>query len=128
MKFLIKKILIEKSEQNQQIGISYTFIKWIIYGTIIGLLCGIASGIFLYLLKIATNFRENYKWIILFLPVAGIVTTWLYLKYGKNSSRGNNLILEEIQNKKEKIPGRMGFLILITTVISHLFGASVVLS
>ena len=60
MKFLIKKILIEKSEQNQQIGISYTFIKWIIYGTIIGLLCGIASGIFLYLLKIATNFRENY--------------------------------------------------------------------
>lgn len=102
-----------------------SFLKWSFLGIIIGILCGIASAIFLHSLEWVTNFRENNNNIIYFLPFAGVFTSFLYLKFGKNSSRGNNLILEEIQNKKEKIPLRMGPLVLISTVISHLFGASV---
>lgn len=102
-----------------------SFIKWTFYGTIVGVLCGIASAIFLHLLDFVTNYREKNSMIIMFLPLGGVFTTYLYFKFGKNSSRGNNLILEEIQNKKEKIPFRMGILVLISTLISHLFGASV---
>lgn len=105
--------------------ISRSFIKWIFFGTLVGIFTGIASAIFLHSLEFVTSFREKHKIIIYFLPIAGVFTTFLYTKFGKNSSRGNNLILEEIQNKKEEIPKRMGVLVLISTVVSHLFGASV---
>ena len=93
-----------------------SFLKWSFLGMIVGILCGVASAIFLHSLEWVTNFRENNNNIIYFLPFAGVFTSFLYLKFGKNSSRGNNLILEEIQNKKEKIPLRMGPLVLISTV------------
>ena len=102
-----------------------SFIKWIFYGIFVGVLCGIASAIFLHSLDFVTDTREKNRWLIMLLPIAGVLTTYLYTKFGKNSSRGNNLILEEIQNKKEEIPKRMGFFVLISTLVSHLFGASV---
>ena len=105
--------------------ISRSFIKWILYGTLVGIFTGVASAIFLHSLDFVTNFREQHRSIIYLLPIAGVFTTFLYIKFGKNSSRGNNLILEEIHDEKEDIPKRMGILVLISTLISHLFGASV---
>lgn len=110
---------------NEHLSTSKSFLKWTFYGVIVGVLCGVASAIFLHSLEWVTEFREKNVNIIYFLPIAGVFTSYLYIKFGKNSSRGNNLILEEIQNKKEKIPLRMGGLVLISTIISHLFGASV---
>lgn len=123
--FKVRRKMVEYSKKSEHIGIMISFFKWLINGSIVGVLCGLASALFLYMLNSVTELREMNLWIILFLPVAGAFTTLLYLKYGKNSSRGNNLILEEIQNKKDKIPFRMGVLILISSIISHLFGASV---
>ena len=124
MKNFLMNIL-KHGEKNQHIGITISFFKWLLYGSIVGALCGTASALFLHLLGFATETREKNSWIIYFLPIAGMVTSWIYIKYGKNSSRGNNLIFEEIQNKKEKIPFRMGVMVLFSTIISHLFGASV---
>ena len=100
MKELRDKIL-KQGEKYQHIGISISFLKWLIYGSIVGVLCGGASALFLHLLGWATDTREKNSWLIYLLPIAGMLTSWIYIKYGKNSSRGNNLILEEIQNKKE---------------------------
>ena len=111
--------------QNKHLSTTKSFLKWSFYGGIVGILCGMASAIFLHGLDWVTDVRENHKEIIYFLPIAGVFTSYLYMKFGKNSSRGNNLILEEIQNKKEEVPLRMGGLVLISTLISHLFGASV---
>lgn len=111
--------------QNKHLSTTKSFFKWSFYGGIVGVLCGIASAIFLHGLDWVTDTRENNKWIIYLLPIAGVLTSYLYVKFGKNSSRGNNLILEEIQNKKEDVPFRMGGLVLVSTLISHLFGASV---
>ena len=121
----IKENIKKMGTKNEQIGLILSFFKWITLGSIVGILCGTASAIFLHLLNFVTETREKNFWLIWFLPFAGILTTFLYLTIGKNSSRGNNLILEEIQNKKEKIPLRMGGLVLISTIISHLFGSSV---
>lgn len=117
----IKKIV----KNRKSIKISFSFFKWLLIGSVIGVLCGTASAIFLHLLKAVTNFRENNYYLIFFLPVAGAAVAYIYLKAGKNSLKGNNLILEEIQDKNEKIPFRMGVLVLFSTIVSHLFGASV---
>lgn len=114
-----------KNGAAEQYGIMYSFVHWIILGAVVGALCGGASALFLHLLDIVTNTREASPWLLFLLPVGGIATTFLYSRFGKNSSRGNNLILEEIQNKKEKIPFRMGVLVLISTLSAHLFGGSV---
>ena len=90
--------------QSKHLSTTKSFLKWSFYGGVVGGLCGIASAIFLHGLDWVTDVRENHKGIIYFLPIAGVLTSYLYIKFGKNSSRGNNLILEEIQNKKEKIP------------------------
>lgn len=111
--------------QSKHLSTTKSFLKWSFYGGVVGVLCGIASAIFLHGLDWVTDVRENHKGIIYFLPIAGVLTSYLYMKFGKNSSRGNNLILEEIQNKKEDVPLRMGGLVLVGTLISHLFGASV---
>ena len=105
--------------------VSKSFMKWVFYGILVGIFCGIASAIFLHSLEYVTETREKSSWLILILPIGGVFTTYLYKKFGKNSLRGNNLILEEIQNKGEEIPKRMGVLVLISTLVSHLFGASV---
>lgn len=105
--------------------VSKSFMKWVFYGILVGIFCGIASAIFLHALDYVTETRESSTWIILFLPLGGVFTTYLYKKIGKNSLRGNNLILEEIQDKGEEIPKRMGVLVLVSTLVSHLFGASV---
>lgn len=48
----------------------------------------------------------------------------MYMRYGRNSAKGNNLILEQIQQGDEAIPLRMAPLVLIGTLITHLFGGS----
>lgn len=55
----------------------------------------------------------------------GFSVGWVYLRYGSRVEAGNNLILEEIHHPAQVIPLRMAPLVFISTVISHLFGASV---
>ncbi len=79
---------------------------------------------FLYLLDIVTNLRQQYQWLIFFLPLAGILIYWLYKQWGKNSSKGNNLIIDEIHQPGGGITFRMAPLVLATTLLTHLFGGS----
>ena len=46
------------------------------------------------------------------------------MKIGKNAGKGNNLILEQLHEGKETIPFRMAPLVLIGTLVTHLFGGS----
>jgi H+/Cl- antiporter ClcA len=99
--------------------------KWSLFSSIIAALSGTASALFLFSLEIATNFRQTHSWMILLLPIAGFAVGWLYLHQGKAVEAGNNLLIDEIHDPKKVIPLRMAPLILIGTIISHLFGASV---
>lgn len=99
-------------------------IKWLLIGGLIGSLSGTASAWFLLALEWATQTRENNIFIIAFLPIAGIVLSILYKYAGNNVTKGNNLLLEEIQNPKKRIPLIMAPLIFAGTIITHLFGGS----
>ncbi len=58
------------------------------------------------------------------LPVAGAVIGLTYHHFGGGAEGGNNLLLEKIHDPSKGVPLRMAPLILISTVITHLFGGS----
>ncbi|UZD21570.1 voltage-gated chloride channel family protein [Algoriphagus halophytocola] len=108
---------------NKQTIFRYLLL-WIVLGLLVGLLSGSASAIFLIALSWATTFRENHLWIIALLPIAGLIIGWTYYKYGENSVKGNNLLLDELYQSEKPIPLRMTPLVLLGTVFTHLFGGS----
>lgn len=101
-----------------------TLMKWILLGSGVGVLSGTASAFFLKSLDYVTGLRLEHPWLLFLLPLGGAIVSFLYFKFGKNSSKGNNLILEQINDGQETIPLRMAPLVLIGTIITHLFGGS----
>lgn len=98
--------------------------KWGILGAYVGILSGIASWAFLAALAWATDTRHVHPQLIFGLPIAGAVIAILYERFGKAVAGGNNLLLDRIHDPNEQIPFRMAPLILLTTVMTHLFGGS----
>lgn len=98
--------------------------KWITIALVVGILSGLASGLFLLSLEFVTNFRELNKWIIWLLPFGGFLIGYSYHVYGKEVVKGNNLILEEYSKPQNIIPFKMMPLVLVGTLITHLFGGS----
>src|SRR5579863_10777610 len=99
-------------------------LKWSALATIVAVLAGTASAIFLASLDWATKWRESHLWIIAFLPLGGFLIGLVYHLLGKKVEGGNNLIIDEIHDPKTVIPLRMTPLVLISTVATHFFGGS----
>ena len=98
--------------------------QWILLGTLVGVLCGVASAAFLWLLDLATDFRSGHEIIVYTLPVAGLLIGWLNERFGQSIKAGNNLIIDTIHDEGPEIPLRMAPMVLIGTVLTHLFGGS----
>ena len=98
--------------------------NWLGLGTLVGILSGTASAIFLALLSVATDFRDSHQWLLALLPAVGFGIGYIYHHYGANSVKGNNLLLEELYQSKNPIPLRMTPLVLFGTIFTHLFGGS----
>jgi H+/Cl- antiporter ClcA len=113
------------SRYPEQIALLPYIGKWTALAGLIAVLSGTASAFFLFALDYATNWREAHRWIIWLLPLAGFAVGWVYLKLGSSVEAGNNLLIDEIHDPKNVVPLRMAPLVLIGTVVSHCFGASV---
>ena len=100
-------------------------LKLVLISAIIGGLSGVIIGGFLILLEKVIELNLKYDLLILLLPLSGVLMTFLYKKYGKNSKKGNNLIIENINGSNEKIHLVMAPLVFIGTILTHLFGGSV---
>jgi H+/Cl- antiporter ClcA len=68
--------------------------------------------------------RFANPWLLFLLPPAGVLIYIVYRFLGKNAEAGNNLIIDEIHQPAAGVPARMGPLVLLTTVATHLFGGS----
>jgi H+/Cl- antiporter ClcA len=88
---------------------------------VVGTLC---AG-FLWTLDRVTELRIEHPDLLFGLPVAGVAVALVYHWIGRAAEGGNNLIVEQIHEPGGGVPLRMAPLILIATVTSHLFGASV---
>jgi H+/Cl- antiporter ClcA/PII-like signaling protein len=98
--------------------------RWIPVSILVGLMAGSASALLLVSLNYATYLRESHVWLILLLAPAGWSIGLLYRQFGSRVEGGNNLILEETHDPTATIPVRMTPLVLIGTVVTHIFGGS----
>ena len=97
---------------------------WTVLVVPVGVLAGSASAVFLWSLDRVTALRWAHGWLLYLLPAAGIALGWLYHRVGRESAGGNNLIIEQIHEPGGGVPRRMAPLILLGTLITHLFGGS----
>lgn len=98
--------------------------KWTLLIIPLSIVVGSLIALFLWLLDAATNFRWAHGWLLFLLPLAGIFIHFFYKWSGKKADAGNNLIMDEIHRPGGGVPARMTPLVLISTVITHLFGGS----
>lgn len=101
-----------------------TIAAWIGLGALVGIACGIASAAFLHLLERATAFREGHVWLVYTLPVAGLAIGAIYERWGQAIRAGNNLVIDTVHEARPQIPLRMAPMVLVGTVLTHLFGGS----
>lgn len=100
------------------------FFKWLFISLSIGGLIGSAGALFLWSLQFVTDTREENLWIVLLLPIAGLLIGWGYYKQGKGIEKGNNLLIDEFHAPKKTIPFKMAPMVLIGTLLTHLGGGS----
>jgi H+/Cl- antiporter ClcA len=101
-----------------------TLTQWIGWGSVVGVLCGAASALFLFLLDQATAFRQANELIVYALPLAGLAIGWVYERYGESIKAGNSLVIDTIHDDGPEIPLRMAPMVLFGTIATHLFGGS----
>jgi H+/Cl- antiporter ClcA len=98
--------------------------QWILLGALVGIVCGAASALFLWLLERATAFRVGHEIIVYTLPLAGLVIGAIYQRFGQSIKAGNNLVIDTIHDDGPEIPVRMAPMVLVGTVLTHVFGGS----
>lgn len=98
--------------------------QWTLICGLTGLMAGTASAFFLISLKWVGDVRDAHQWIIILLPASGFAIGILYHYWGKGIEKGNNLIIDEYHSPKKVIPVKMAPLVLIGTLLTHLFGGS----
>jgi H+/Cl- antiporter ClcA len=117
-------MLQKKYPSFEQFSILSRLLRWTLLVIPVALTVGSLVALFLWLLDEAIHFRFDHPWLLFLLPLAGILIYVLYKYLGRNSEAGNNLIMDEIHTPGGGIPARMAPLVLVTTLITHLFGGS----
>jgi hypothetical protein len=90
----------------------------------VALVVGTATAFFLCALDAVTRWHWGHPGLLWGLPIAGLLVGLLYHYLGKGSERGNNLLIDEIHQPGGGVPTRMAPLVLVGTLVTHLFGGS----
>ena len=95
------------------------------WAAFVSVACGLASAAFLALLELVTNFLGARRMESCYLlPLAGLAIGAIYERWGSSIRAGNNLVIDTIHDDAPQIPLRMAPMVLIGTVLTHLFGGS----
>ncbi len=115
---------VSKFLSSRDVLSGYFLIKWFIIALVISVPIGLSSAFFLWSLAWVTDFRTSHLWIVAGLPLAGLLIGWLYQRYGATVVKGNNQLIDAYYAPQQVIPFRMAPLVLIGTLLTHLFGGS----
>ncbi|MCK4027089.1 voltage-gated chloride channel protein [Streptococcus suis] len=101
-------------------------IVYVSISLLLGLLAGAMASFFGHILLWIGTLRNNHLSVLLpGLVLAGLLIVHVYQKWGRNARAGMSLVFEVAQGHDKKIPLVLLPLIMMTTWLSHLFGASV---
>lgn len=98
------------------------FFKWFVLAAVTGFVGGAVGTLFHVSVEYATNFRFLHSWIVVFLPLGGILIAAIYQLSG-HKDIGTNEIIDAVRTPNG-VPFILTPLIFISTVITHLFGGS----
>ena len=99
-------------------------VKWLVIAGALGCLCGALGAGFHKLIDLATGFRGVHPWLLILLPLGGLLILGLYHLCRVSFDAGTNLIITSVSHEAD-VPILLAPLIVAGTCISHLFGASV---
>ena len=100
-----------------------TFLKWMLFAGVIGLVAGGVSTAFYYALNAVTALREANPWLLWLLPLGGVAIVLLYRICGMEKDRGTNFVLAAVR-ENQPLRLRTAPLIFAATVLTHLLGGS----
>jgi H+/Cl- antiporter ClcA len=98
--------------------------QWVLLGAAVGIVCGLASAFFLTALERVTRWRTGHEGIVYWLPLGGLVIGVLYSWLGAPIRGGYNLVLDTLHTDGKQVPVRMAPMVLVGTLLTHLFGGS----
>ncbi|MBK5211901.1 MAG: chloride channel protein [Coriobacteriia bacterium] len=92
---------------------------------VIGAAIGGLDAVFGHVLIYVSNLRTAHPWwLIPILPFAGLVIAYMYNYAGKDCYRAMALVFEAGHGERDNLPLRLIPLVIVSTWITHLFGAS----
>lgn len=101
----------------------FAFIKWCIIAAVVGIGVGAAGALFGKALEFANDFRTENRYIIFFLPLAGLFIVFLYRHIGLAEDKGTNTIILAARAESD-VKFRLAPTIFLATFITHIFGGS----
>lgn len=100
-----------------------TFLKWFFLSLIVGITGGLLGAAFHHALHFVTHLRGENQWLILLLPVGGLLTVGIYNLLRMPKNRGTNEIIDAILEKKPVSP-MVAPAVFLASAVTHLFGGS----
>ena len=100
-----------------------SFLKWVLVSATVGCIGGFLGGIFHVCIDGATELRGRHWWILLFMPIGGLLIKLMYTLFKREDRIDTNLVIKSLR-ENNKIPIVMVPLIFISTVITQLVGGS----
>ena len=100
-----------------------TFIKWLVFAGISGVLCGGVATAFYYVFDAVTDLRHANPWLLWLLPLGGVAIVLLYRICGMEGDRGTNFVLVAVR-EDQPLRLRTAPLVFAATMITHLCGGS----
>lgn len=98
-------------------------LKWLMISLIIGIGGGLLGTLFHIIVEHVIELREKHSFIILFLPLGGLVIAFMYNLFRSNGNIDTKRVFQSIKEDKD-VPLVMIPLIFIGTVITHMLGGS----
>ena len=98
-------------------------LKWGLLGILMGGIGGLLGAWFHHALHFVTHVRGEHPWLILLLPLGGLLTLGIYRLFRLSNNRGTNEIIDAILNGDPVRP-LIAPVIFLATAITHLFGGS----
>ena len=104
-------------------GYFITFLKWVLFGTLMGAWGGLLGAAFHHALHFVTHLRGEYPWLIFLLPAAGLLSVGIYTIFRQRSNRGTNEVIDAVLNGRD-VSAYVAPTIFLATAVTHLFGGS----
>ncbi len=98
------------------------FAQWLALGLTVGIVGGIIGTGFSKSIIFVTELRSDYPWLVLLLPLGGLLSVAIY-KLCKVTGIGTNEVFKTVRTEK-KVPYLLAPAVFVGSTLTHLFGGS----